>query len=158
MEKWMSSRRPRGAWPTAWDLCMWARLENGGRVSQGTRAFISNSMADNLQNRGANQSDANFGFTAAIAESLLQSHAGEISLLPALPSNWPDGAVEGIKARGGFTVDIRWIHGRLTSATIHNAQATSCMLRYADQTNRLAFRPGDVVRVNSSLRPINQSD
>ena len=151
MEKWMSSRRPRGGWPTAWDICMWARLEKGDRVAQWTQTFISNSMADNLQNRGANQSDANFGFTAAIAESLLQSHADEISLLPALPATWRDGAVRGLKARGGFTIDIEWSAGRLSSATIHNTAASSCNVRCGPKTATLSLHPGDAVRLNSDL-------
>ena len=153
LEKWMSSRRPRGGWPTAWDICMWARLEKGDRVAQWTQTFIANSMAENLQNRGANQSDANFGFTAAIAESLLQSHAGEISLLPALPSDWTDGSVAGLKARGGFTVDLRWSGARLTSATVHNGNATSCRLRCGSKTKVLSLSPDDVVRLNSELDP-----
>jgi len=108
-------------------------------------------MADNLQNRGANQSDADFGFTAGIAESLIQSHAGEISLLPALPPSWTDGAVEGVEARGGFTVDVQWSHGRLTSATIHNASAESCKLHYGTKTATLPLKPGEVVRVGADL-------
>ena len=151
MERWMNSRRARGGWPTAWDIAMWARLENGQKVDQWTQVFIANSLADNLQNRGANQSDANFGFTAGVAESLLQSHAGEISLLPALPVSWTDGAVQGLKARGGFEVDMQWKHGKLESATIHNTRATSCKLRYGTRTATLSLNPDDVIQVNADL-------
>ncbi len=153
--KWMQSRRPRGGWPTAWDLCMWARLERGDIVTQWMRTFIANSMADNLQNRGANQSDANFGFTAGIAESLLQSHAGEISLLPALPVDWPDGSVSGLKARGGFEVDMQWKAGKLVSATIHNAYATPCKLRNGSTTKTIEMKPGQVIRVDGNLEVIH---
>ncbi|HEX5243736.1 MAG TPA: hypothetical protein VFW23_10785, partial [Tepidisphaeraceae bacterium] len=153
--KWMDSRRPRGGWPTAWDICMWARLERGDRVSQWMRTFLTNSMADNLQNRGANQSDANFGFTAGIAESLLQSHAGEISLLPALPVDWPDGSVTGLKARGGFEVDMQWKSGKLVSATIHNAFANSCKLRSGTITKAVEMKPGQAIHVDGTLEVIH---
>ena len=81
INKWMETRRPRGGWITAWDTGVWARLERGDKVEQWLDTLMKNSLADNLHNRGNNQSDANFGLTAAIAESLLQSHAGEISLV-----------------------------------------------------------------------------
>jgi alpha-L-fucosidase 2 len=157
-EKWMSSRRPRGGWPTAWDICMWARLEKGDRVRQWMDTFTANSFADNLQNRGANQSDANFGFTAGVAECLLQSHAGEISLLPALPPSWPDGSVTGLKARGGFTVDMQWKDGKLQSANIHNGNATEFTLRTAGKTRKMSLRPGQVVRVDGNLGQRNGAE
>ncbi len=104
----MDTRRGRGGWPTAWDICMWARLERGDKVAAWIKTFVGNSLAANLHNRGSNQSDATFGFTAGVAEALLQSHAGEISLLPALPTSWTTGSVRGLRARGGFEVDMQW--------------------------------------------------
>ena len=86
---WMETRRPRGGWPTAWDIAMWARLERGDKVAACMRAIVRNSLAPDLHNAGSNQSDCNFGYTAGVAEALLQSHAGEISLLPALPPAGP---------------------------------------------------------------------
>jgi alpha-L-fucosidase 2 len=117
--------------------------------------FTTNSFADNLQNRGANQSDANFGFTAGVAESLLQSHADEISLLPALPPSWTEGSVTGLKARGGFTVDMQWKDGKLQFATIHSTAASGrCKLRYADKTAVLSTDSPQAVRVDPNLVPL----
>src|SRR6185369_5246980 len=120
IQKWMETRRPRGGFPTAWDISVWARLERGDKVTEWVHTFVTNSVAPNLHNRGSNQSDASFGFAAGIAESLLQSHAGEISLLPALPRGWNDGSVTGLRARGGFEASLKWKNGKLESAEIRN--------------------------------------
>src|SRR6201987_4066234 len=104
----METRGPRGGWPTAWDLAMWARLERRDKVAACMRGIVGNSLAPDLHNAGSNQSDCNFGYTAGVAEARLQSHAGEISLLPALRTDWPDGSVTGLRARGGLDVSMPW--------------------------------------------------
>lgn len=153
IQKWMETRRNNGGWPTAWDISVWARLERGDKVAACIHALLTHSFAPNLHNSGANQSDANFGYTAGVAESLLQSHAGELSLLPALPSSWSDGSVSGLRARGGFEVSLQWRGGKLQSAEISNANATTCRVRYGAKTVSLSLTPGAALHLNSELIP-----
>jgi alpha-L-fucosidase 2 len=132
-------------WSLAWKINLWARLGDGDRaytvlgklltlVSAGdTRYDVGGGLYANLFDAHPPfQIDGNFGATAGIAEMLLQSHAGEISLLPALPAAWPRGQVQGLRARGGFMVGIVWEHGRLTAATIDATRSGECRLRTPD--------------------------
>jgi alpha-L-fucosidase 2 len=109
---------------------------------------MKNSLADNLHNLRNNQSDASFGLTAAIAEALLQSHAGEISLLPALPPSWSNGSVKGLRARGAFEVDITWSDGKMVEAVIHSLNGGSTQLRYGPVTREVKLRKGETYRWN----------
>ena len=140
-----------GGWPLAWSICMWARLERGDKVADAVHTMLRNSLAPNLHNIGSNQSDASFGLTAGIAEALLQSHAGEICLLPALPTSWPDGSVSGLRARGGFEVSMRWKGGRLESAEIRHPAAASGTVRYGGRTAEISCKPGEPVRLDAGL-------
>ena len=143
IKTWMDSRRGRGGFPTCWDISMWARLERGDKAAENMRTYISNSVANNLHNRGSNQSDATFGFTAGVAESLLQSHAGEISLLPALPKSWGEsGEVTGLKARGGYEVGMKWKDGKLISSEIANPKGGDCTIRFGEKTTKVSIEPG----------------
>jgi alpha-L-fucosidase 2 len=82
---------------------------------------------------------------------LLQSHAGEVELLPALPEAWPDGCVEGLRARGGFEVDIIWKDGRLTEATIRSIAGRDPMVRYGERAKKIALEPGQEVVLADDL-------
>jgi alpha-L-fucosidase 2 len=149
--KWMETRRPGGGFPSVWYISVWSRLERGDKVAAFVSAFVAKAVAPNLHNSGANQSDASFGFTAGVAESLLQSHAGEISLLPALPSGWTEGSVIGLRARGGCEVNMQWKAGKLQSAEIRNQPCGLRTIRTGSRTASLMFKAGDVMRLNANL-------
>ena len=148
INKWMETRQARGGWITSWDASVWARLERGEKVEQWLGTLMSTSLADNLHNSRNNQSDASFGLTAAVAEALLQSHAGEISLLPALPPSWKNGSVSGLRARGAFVVDMSWRDGKLAEATIHSLDGGASKLRYGSTTREVTLRKDETYRWN----------
>jgi alpha-L-fucosidase 2 len=140
--KWMEGRRIGGGFPASWDICMWSRLERGDKTAPLITAGTKN-VANNLHRDGINnQIDATFGFTAGIAESLLQSHAGEISLLPALAETWTNGSVTGLRARDGYTVDMKWENGRLVSAAISNPKGGICNVRYNGEVHQIVVPKG----------------
>ncbi|HEY0474833.1 MAG TPA: hypothetical protein VGD34_24350, partial [Kribbella sp.] len=93
--------------------------------------------------------DGNSGGTGAIAELLVQSTGTEIELLPALPTSWPDGSVRGLRARGGYTVDVSWRAGRLDRAVITSPSttATDLRVRLGDDVIELTAAPGATIEV-----------
>jgi len=90
------------------------------------------------------QMDGSFGITAGMCEMLVQSQAGEIHLLPALPKAWPEGKVTGLRARGGFTVDVEWKNGQLTAATLRATQDAPCRIRTGGPMNIKARSAGAI--------------
>lgn len=130
-------------WAMAWKINFWARLRDGnhafGMLKNGLRYVDATQVSVRGGGTYANlfdahppfQIDGNFGGTAGITEMLLQSHAGYIHLLPALPDNWQSGSIKGVRARGGFTIDMKWKESRITRLSVTSHSGGTCRIREA---------------------------
>ena len=117
-------------WSKAWKVNFWARLEDGDHAYKMLSELLNKSTMPNLfDTHPPFQIDGNFGGTSGIGEMLLQSHAGEIHLLPALPKAWPTGSVQGLRARGNVTVDIAWKDGKILSYRLASPAPQSVNVR-----------------------------
>ena len=141
-----------------------ARLHDGERAHKHIAHLIGELCFDNLLTyskpgvAGAETNifviDGNYGGTAAIAEMLLQSHAGEIHLLPALPEAWSTGSLKGLRAKGNVEVDVTWEHGQLVEATIYTYTQGSISVRFGHYIVSLKAEAGGVYCLNSQLQVV----
>lgn len=130
-------------WSRAWIINMWARLHEGEQVGENITALLAHSTNINmLDMHPPFQIDGNFGGGAGIAEALLQSHSGELHVLPALPKDWESGSVRGIIARGGFEVGFEWERGRITEMTVLSKCGNPCVIVGSGVT---VYCGGDIV-------------
>ena len=120
----------RRSWTWPWRAALWARLGEPEKAHAMVHGLFQHNTLPNLwTTHPPFQMDGNFGITAGMTEMLLQSHAGEIVPLPALPAAWKDGRFKGLRARGGFTVDATWKDGRLTGLVVHSTAGEPMALR-----------------------------
>ncbi len=151
-------------WCLAHKLTLWARLGDGNRALQllrnqlkpaGERSVINTSGGGTYANlfdaHPPFQIDGNFGATAGVAEMLMQSAENEIRLLPALPDAWPGGEVRGLRARGGFEVDVKWAKGKMTKAVIRSIHGRGVRIFLGLKSVDLALSPGRAARLDGDL-------
>jgi alpha-L-fucosidase 2 len=142
-------------WSMGWKINLWARFLDGDHANKMLKLLLKpvldrgtmagGGMYPNLFDAHPPfQIDGNFGAASGIAEMLLQSQNAEIVLLPTLPREWSDGKVTGLRARGGFEVDIAWKNGRLTSARLRSLLGQRTVVRYGSETHSVEAKSGDV--------------
>jgi len=138
LERRLANGGGHTGWSRAWIINFWARLEDGDKAGENVMALLGKSTQPNmLDTHPPFQIDGNFGGTAGIAEMLVQSHAGEISILPALPKSWSTGSVKGLHARGAVEVDIDWKDGKASRVALRSSIAGEHKVRFPDGRTEL---------------------
>lgn len=139
-------------WSRAWIINFFARLQDAEASYENLVALLQKSTLPNLfDTHPPFQIDGNFGATAGISEMLIQSHANEIHILPALPKAWKNGYVHGVCARGGFELDINWKNSKVVKLLVRSKIGNPCTLRYGDKVITLNTEKGQTYELNEFL-------
>lgn len=139
-------------WSAAWLINLWARLGDGENAKNAIDVLLAKCTSPNFFDlHPPFQIDGNFGATAGIAEMLLQSHTGEIVLLPALPAAWPTGKISGLVARGGFVVSMEWKDKKLIEATVLSKIGGTCTVNYKGKKKSYETRAGEKISFKVEL-------
>jgi alpha-L-fucosidase 2 len=146
-----------GSWPRALRALMWARLGDGDRAVGMLNGLVKHASAPDLWHDDWLQIDGHLGGPAAIAEMLVQSHTGEIVVLPALPASWPSGSVKGLRARGDVAVSLDWKAGALGRLTLVSERAARLSLRYGQATRQIDIKANAPLTLDAQLRVIAPS-
>ncbi len=154
-------------WSIGWKINFWSRLLDGDHAykllrraikvteDEGTNMMDGGGIYSNmLSAHPPFQLDGNMGATSGIAEMLIQSHAGEIHVLPALPKAWLEGKITGLKARKGFEIDIEWKDGELTLLKIKSLSGNRINVKYRDKSTVINLKKGEVIRLDRKLKLI----
>ncbi|HEY0679124.1 MAG TPA: malectin domain-containing carbohydrate-binding protein [Chitinophagaceae bacterium] len=151
-------------WSLAWKINLWARFKDGEHAFKMVRTLISpaakggGAYPNLFDAHPPFQIDGNFGGAAGIAEMLVQSHTKFIDILPALPKDLPDGILKGIRARGGFVMDIDWKNGNLKQVSIFSESGNECYLRYNGKTKRFNTQKGKWYYYDGALNQLDKTE
>jgi len=152
LDKRLSNGGGGTGWSRAWVVNFAARFEDPDLAWKNCQLLLARSTLPNLfDNHPPFQIDGNFGGSAGIMEMLLQSHTGELNLLPALPSEWGSGSVGGLRARGAFEVNMNWCDGNLMEVSILSLAGKPCQIRYKDKVVRFETEAGKLYVLNNQL-------
>ncbi len=144
----LKNKSSESGWSLAWTMCLLARMKKEREFENELNKFLNGSLYPNLftlhpplseKEWEVFQIDAVFGYTAAVAECLVQSHKEKIELLPCLPPSWKKGSIQGICARGGYILDIFWEDGKLTKVVINGKKGNKLLVQYRGIKKNIIF-------------------
>lgn len=149
-------------WSLAWKVNFWARFKDGDRAYKLLHSLLSPAEEPERKNQGGSypnlfdahppfQIDGNFGGASGILEMIVQSHLDGIDLLPALPQALDEGEIKGLRARGGFEIDLKWTEGKLEEVLVRSIAGQDCLLRYQDKTIHFKTEKGKKYAFNENL-------